>query len=359
MKVHTRLSDLSELDQAHAALRESDDRFRELAEHMRDVSWLSDVRTGGFLYANPAYYSLTLQSREQLYDNPEQWFESIHEDDRLEVEGAWGTIDDEFHGWNFEYRVTRPDGTERWVQERAFPVCNPDGQAYRIAGITEDITEERKQRLRSRELTHQLDLEHEAQQREVVDILHDDVSQNLVVVSFALDELSQKLPAGLQEEVTSIRKRIGTVIETTRTLTTDMNSDLYKLGFWAELETLSHELLESGVTVNLDDQCSDVRLADKVSVVMYRSVRELLHNVLKHAETTTARVTRSCVDNRMIVEVDDAGAGFDVNAVNKQASCNGLFLTQERIWSLGGTLTIDSQPRCGTRVIISVPCEST
>jgi PAS domain S-box-containing protein len=356
MKVRTRLADLSELDQAHAALRESDDRFREFAEHVRDVFWLSDVRTGVFLYANPAYNQLTLNCRDALSDDPDLWFKAVHKDDLLKVEGAWGTIDEDFAGWNIEYRIVRSDGAVRWVQERAFPVQNPDGHAYRIAGITEDITEQRAQRDRSRNLTHQLDLEFEDERREIVDVLHDDISQDLVVVSFALDQLAHQLSDQQKAEIAGIREQVKNVIETTRSLTTDMNSGLYKLGFWSELESLAHELGESGVRIELEDNCPEVELADKVSVIMYRSTRELLRNIVKHAQTTTARVSRHTENGRLIVEVDDAGAGFDVAEVNNRTGCNGLFLTQERIWSLGGTLTIDSQPRCGTRVVITVPC---
>jgi PAS domain S-box-containing protein len=357
MKVRTRLAALSELDQAYAALRESDDRFRELAEHIRDAFWLSDVRTGCFLYANPAYDELTQLCRDELYDDPNQWYRSIHADDRLKVERAWAAVDDEFDGWNIEYRIVRPDGTERWVQERAFPVRAAEGQAYRIAGITEDITDEREQRRRLRELTHQLDLAFEEQRREVIDALHDDVSQNLVVVKFALNQLQQNASENGAKEIEGIRATVDAVIETTRTLTADMNSGLYKLGFWSELESLTHDLDQSGLSVRLDDQCPDIELADKVSVILYRSTRELLHNILKHAETTTASVKRWTEAGRILVEVDDSGAGFDVAETNARTDCNGLFLTKERIWSLGGTLTVDSKPRCGTKVTINVPCD--
>jgi PAS domain S-box-containing protein len=356
MKVRTRLGDLSELDQAYAGLRESDDRFRELAEHIRDVFWLSDVRTGCFLYANPAYNELTLRCREELYDDPDQWFRSIHPDDRMKVEGAWGTVGDDFQGWNFEYRIIRVDGTERWVQERAFPVREIEGRAYRIAGITEDVTDKHEQRRRLRDVTHQLDLAFEEQRREIIDALHDDVSQNLVVVRFALNQLMQNVPDDVVKDIEGIRQTVDGIIESTRTLTADMNSGLYKLGFWSELEALAQELEQSGLVVRLTDNCPDVQLADKVSVILYRSIRELLHNTLKHAETTTASVKRRTEDGRIIVEVDDAGAGFDVAATNARTDCNGLFLTQERIWSLGGTVTISSEPRCGTRIEINVPC---
>lgn len=134
--------DVTERLATEQALRESEERFRQLAEHMREIFWLVEVRQNRIIYASPAFEQIWGMSRQQLYDNREIWYEVIHPEDRERVYAALpkqhaGTYDEEF-------RIIRPDGMLCWVRSRCFPVRDARGDLYRLAGITEDITD-RKQ----------------------------------------------------------------------------------------------------------------------------------------------------------------------------------------------------------------------
>ena len=126
------------------ALHESEERFRQLAENINAVFWMTDPRKERILYVSPAYETVWGRPCASLYAQPQSFLDAIHPDDRarvitlsLERQARGETAD-------VEYRVVRPDGSIRWVRDRGFPVKDPTGAVYRTAGIAEDITE-RKQ----------------------------------------------------------------------------------------------------------------------------------------------------------------------------------------------------------------------
>ncbi|MFN8651140.1 MAG: PAS domain S-box protein [Gemmatimonadales bacterium] len=127
---------------AQSALSESIARFRQLAESIREVFWLSDVAKHEIIYLSPGYEEIWGQKIETLRENPLQWLDAIHADDRERIRGAMARQAE--GAYDEEYRVVRPDGSVRWVRDQAFPVRNEQGDVVRIAGVAEDITERRQ-----------------------------------------------------------------------------------------------------------------------------------------------------------------------------------------------------------------------
>jgi two-component system, cell cycle sensor histidine kinase and response regulator CckA len=125
---------------AEQALRESEERFRQLAENITEsVFWMSEPTAMRMLYVSPAYDRIWGRSGDRLYRNFMDWIEAIHPDDRQRVETSYfnrsllGKYDE-------EYRIIRPDRSIRWIRDRGFPIKNQTGVAYRVVGIAEDIT---------------------------------------------------------------------------------------------------------------------------------------------------------------------------------------------------------------------------
>jgi PAS domain S-box-containing protein len=129
-----------ERKRAEEALRESEERFRQLAENIHEVFWMSDLEKNEMIYVSLAYEEIWGCSCKSLYRKPRSFVDSIHPEDRGAV---IATFQKQAQGKPIavEYRIMRPDGSVRWIRSRGFPVRNEFGKAYRVAGLAEDITE--------------------------------------------------------------------------------------------------------------------------------------------------------------------------------------------------------------------------
>lgn len=159
-----------DLCESAAALREGNERFRQLADNIREVFWLTDPSKSEVLYVSPGYEEIWGRKVELLYARPHDWVEAIHPEDRDRVVEA--ALTKQARGdYDEEYRITRPDGEIRWIRDRAFVVLGEDGKVTRIAGVAEDITERK----------HAADESRESERR------FSDMLRNVELVSLMLD----------------------------------------------------------------------------------------------------------------------------------------------------------------------------
>ena len=129
--------------QAELALRASEERFREMAGSIRDVFWIAPPDARRIMYVSPGYALIWGRPVAELHERPELWIESIVPEDRDRVLAALDTLGDG-HDIRVEYRITRPDGTVRWVENRASPSRDAGGSVAHAVGVAADITD-RKQ----------------------------------------------------------------------------------------------------------------------------------------------------------------------------------------------------------------------
>jgi PAS domain S-box-containing protein len=128
-----------ERKRGEGTLAESELRFRQIAENVREVFYITAIDPARVLYVNPSYEAVWGRSLASLYERPSSWLEAIHPDDRPYVERHLAGRDSGF--FDGEYRLVRPDGAVRWIRDRSSPVLDASGRAYRLVGIAEDVTE--------------------------------------------------------------------------------------------------------------------------------------------------------------------------------------------------------------------------
>lgn len=221
------------------ALRESEERFRQMAESIREVFWVSTDDFGGagsMLYVSPAYESVWGRTCESLYRDPRSFIDAIHPEDRERVLSVIQR--DRAQGFEVEYRLVRADGSIRRIRARGFPIRDQSGRFYRIAGIAEDVTE----RKRAEDLLY----EKEQEYRAIVETAPDQIIRYdrdfrrtyvnpAVVKAYGLPSEaligksigSVVQDAGLsvkEEEFVRLRQRIAAVFETGK-------ADEYELSF--------------------------------------------------------------------------------------------------------------------------------
>jgi len=135
------IRDISERKKAERAVEESQERFRQLAEHISEVFWMTDPAKQQMLYVSSGYEEIWGRSCESLYASPQSWLDAIHPEDRARVFEA--AIHKQVVGtYNEQYRILRPDGAIRWICDRAFPIRDSSGIVYRIVGLAGDITDQ-------------------------------------------------------------------------------------------------------------------------------------------------------------------------------------------------------------------------
>ena len=322
-------------------------------------------KEGRWTFLNDGACQFWGQPREKLLGI--RFADYLHPDD---VEEAKAVIQKMIETRQMVKGVTNRQKTPRgWriVEWNGAPVFDENGNYIGMQSTGRDITEreEAQQRLyfyqqRLREMTGELSKVEERERRALAGELHDDIAQTLALCKMRLAELSKLSPSSdVASIVGEVRSLLDNAIDTTRSLIFQLSPPvLYELGFIPAVEWLVEQLeQEHGVVFRIQQNSQLPPIDDEVSIVVFRAVRELLINVIRHASTDTAIVSIDTHNDQLRVVVEDEGVGFDVAqlASSKRLTGFGLFHIRERLDYLGGHLEIESQPGTGTRVAMTVP----
>src|SRR5690606_22256676 len=210
------------------AVRESEKRFRQIAEHLHEAIWLSDPDFRELHYANPAYERIWGRGPDGRLLLLRDRLDTVHPEDRAAVDAALRSLPTS--EYELEYRLIGPDGQLRWVRSRGYPIRNERGVVYRVAGITEDITDrKRAEQERERLLRQAQEARTEAERRRD-ELQRVTESRNRLMRGFghdvknplgAADGYLQLMEEGVvgdlsekqEESVASARRSIGAAID--------------------------------------------------------------------------------------------------------------------------------------------------
>lgn len=333
---------LTEIQKRDTELRESEERFRELAETIREVFWITDVRKMKVLYISPGYEQIWGRPCKDLYENPDDWIKAIHPDDLDRVQsGAFGR---QAEGqYDEEYRIVRPDGSVRWIHDRAFAIRNAFGEVYRLAGIAEDITAKKQLEKQLLEIS-------DREQSRIGQDLHDGLSQYLVRIGFAANVLLQELEQERHPEAERARKIIE-LVDRCITQARNLARGLYPVKL--ETEGLQSSLEELAATVSAEHgvlcevTCiGNVQVSEyAVAIHLYRIAQEAVTNSIKHGNAQRIEILLKQVEGRLTLSISDDGKGL---VKNDQGM--GLHIMNYRARMIGAALEVVPRPEGGTLV---------
>jgi len=214
-------------------------------------------------------------------------------------------------------------------------------------------------------LASELSLAEEREKHQIATALHDKISQSLVISKIKLEAMRKSgFGLDLDKALEDICDSLGRVIQDTRTLTFDLsNPVLYELGFeTAVAEWLTTEIqAKYSISTEFEDDGQDKPLDDNVRVFLFRDVRELLINVVKHSHAKNVKVSIRKTGNAISITVQDDGVGFDPAEVTYSAIKKGefgLFSIREHLEQSGGQLEIESAPGQGCKVTMTAPLKT-
>jgi len=343
------------------------ERFEALSEAAPVGIFETDAR-GRLAYVNERLQTIFGLSREDVIGDG--WRQAVHPDDLPEVirrlrRAAQGRTD-----FQSDFRIVRPDGEIRWVNSVSSLIAPRDrGKDGRVGTIT-DVTDrvraqealvEHQQELE--ELSAQLTFVEERQRRAISAELHDGVGQNLVAIKIKVGMLHVEglTEAGrglVDEALTLVDEAIKDVWSLTFELCPPM---LYEVGLTAAIDWLLGQFRQRhGIALTLRGEDHDVPLSDEARGALFQCVRELLQNVVKHAEADHAEVSLEVTGGSLVIAVTDDGAGFVPPLVFPQDADRGsfgLFMVRERMRQLGGRVDFDCAAGRGSRIGLHLPID--
>jgi PAS domain S-box-containing protein len=355
------------------ALRQSVEQFRLRADQAPVLIWTARPDTT-LDYLNGFCEQLTGRPLEQLRENG--WLDFVHPED---VDRCLGTYMPAFEArrpFLLEYRLRHLDGDYRWFLASGIPKYGRDGSYTGYIGCDIDITERKRAEDRIRASQAALETSSEqihylagrligAQETERARIardLHDDVSQQLAVVSIGFSDLKQRLggyPVSeeLRQDFVELQQQTLKLARSVRQISHDLHPTvLQHLGLVKGLTSYCGELGRAhGVAVSCSAEGDLEALTPAAALCVYRIAQEALRNVIAHAGASRVDVRLVRMDDRAELTIADDGRGFDTTRRVERDKGLGLVSMSERARIIGGTVTIVSSANQGTRVQATIP----
>ncbi len=354
--------DVTQRKRAELALRESEQRFRLMADTAPVMIWISGPDQL-CIYFNKPWLDFTGRALER--EMGDGWAEGVHPDDLQRCLQTYRNAFEARQEFRMDYRLRRHDGVYRWILDTGVPRLSADGSCEGYVGSCLDVTEQkvaldglRQNQIELRDLTGKLLVAQEAERRRIARELHDDLSQSLALLAVQLDLVRRQPPATAAQLGTRVQEllaKVKALSSAVHTMSHQLHpAKLEQVGLVPAVISLCRELSEAhGVTIVVRHDRMPEALSNETALCLYRIVQESLQNVVKHARAHQAAVELIGDADSVRLRVSDDGKGFDANSSNGTGNL-GLVSMRERLRLVDGQIAIESGA-AGTRIEVVVP----
>jgi PAS domain S-box-containing protein len=329
-------TDITARKQAESALRLSEERFRQIAENIREVFWITEPHDKKLIYISPAYEEVWGRPCRSLSELSRTWLDTIYPDDQARLTEAAETVQ-AGGDYDIEYRIVRPDGEIRWVRDRAFPIVNLSGEVYRVAGVADDVTESKQAIEQIKMSLHEKEV--------LLKEIHHRVKNNMQVITSLLSlqskTIKDKQALSVFQESQNRVKSMALIHETLY-----QSKDLSRINFAEYLQKLvahvsrSYRLRPEAVKVNIN--VDNVSLPIDMAVPCGLIINELASNSLKYAfpadQCGEVNITFEQADAQYILCVSDTGVGLPDGFDPEKGTSLGMKLVRMLTEQLCGEL---------------------
>jgi PAS domain S-box-containing protein len=350
---------MQELLAAQALVRESEERFRLVADTAPVIIWMSDADKQ-WTFVNSSWARLTGQMPEGALGGG--WIGALHPEDADRVGALYAGAYDRREPFELECRVRRYDGKYRWVLANGVPRFDANRSFAGYTGSAKDVTERKAAEDVLSTLSQRLIEAQERERARLARELHDDINQRLALLALGLEAIRQRPEVSTSD----VGRDIGNAVAAVMILTTDVqslshrlhSSQLRLLGLEAAARGLCEELSErTPVDVQFHTETPLVDLSEEVSLCLYRVLQEALQNAIKHSQSPRIEARLRTEAGYTELSVRDWGVGFEPASALNGAGL-GLVGMKERLKLVGGDVTIESRTSAGTTIRARVPLSS-
>lgn len=350
------IRDVAERHRAEEKARESEERFRLVANTAPVLIWMSgpDKLCN---YFNQPWLEFTGRPIEAELGNG--WVDCVHPEDWKACVETYTEAFDRRESFRMQYRLRRSDGEYRWLLDIGVPRFNADGSFAGYIGSCIDVTDRKLAEEALSGVNRRLIEAHEEERARIARELHDDISQRFALLEIELQGIEEDLPdsaVGVRRRLQEAQKHVSDLGSEIQALSHRLHSSKLKyLGIAKAARSFCKELSEKQkVEIEFSDADIPPNLPQDISVCLFRVLQEALQNAVKHSGVKHFVVELRGDPDRVQLAVSDSGVGFNPKAT---MSSNGLGLVsmQERLHLVKGELSIESRPSCGTTLRARVP----
>jgi PAS domain S-box-containing protein len=345
-------ADLIERTRAEDTLRESEERFRVIANTAPVIIWMSQVGKG-CTYVNQTWVELTGQSLDEALG--QGWMNRIHPDDAEQSRKAYAGAFDRREQFHVDFRLRRRDGDYRWFVSTGAPRIDVDGSVAGYIGSAIDVTERKLAEQALATVRNRLIQAQEEERARIARELHDDINQRLALLSFRLSALAKGDSSTSGHEIEAARADVVALAMDVQALSHRLHpSNVEYLGISGAAERLCRDLSRQH-RVDIGCRAEEVpeRLPRDLAVCLYRVLQEALQNAVKHSGAAKVEVLLRGAVDQVEMTIRDFGVGLDPQASQRHGL--GLTSMKERLIAVRGQLAIESNAEHGTTIRALVP----
>jgi PAS domain S-box-containing protein len=352
-------NDITERKLVEEKLRESEERFRIMADTAPVMLW----RAGTDMlcdFFNKPWLEFTGRTVEPERKN--RWSEGIHPEDAQHCLDTYVSSFKTRQAFTIEYRLRRADGEYRWVLDKGVPRYTPKGEFAGYIGSCIDITERKLAEQEREALAGRLIDAQEQERSRLARELHDDFNQRLAVLAIDLERCAETIghsPAQASQRMLELWNRASEIGADLHTLSHQLHSStLQSLGLILGVGAFCDEFSQQqGIQVDLAHENIPGSVPPEVALCLFRIVQEGLRNVKKHSCSSRAEVRLEGSDGAIHLSLFDHGKGFDPRDPSTHAGL-GMRSMEERLRLIGGRFELHSAPMKGTRIDVWVPLKT-
>lgn len=372
--------DITERKRAEEVLRESEERFRLIAETITEAFWIADIPIERMFYVSSGYERIWRRTCKSLYENPRSFLDAVHPEDRERI-FANLALEKTGQPFDHEYRIVWPDGSIRWIWDRGFPVRDKNGQVTRYVGVARDITERKLVEQQLKRTSDALARSNAELRQFAFGVAHDLLNPlNIIAGCIYLFKQRYKGKMGVQfdnlleysiNEFNKIKGFVQDLLAYAKIETTSQDFDSVDFSSVVDeaVNNLQQDIKESGAAVTYDNL--PVVIADKIQMI--RLFQNLISNAIKYCGKKSPKINISAEwkENEWFFSVQDNGIGIEAKNFERiftmfqrvddtsghPGAGIGLAICKKIVECHGGRIWVESEPEKGSTFYFTMPSE--